>query len=150
MSGKKWWSEGVRFQCQGSGGCCISRGEYGFVFLTLDDRRNMAKELKVSLATFTRKYTTRLGPAYHLKEVPSRPECMFLSGTRCDVYHARPVQCRTWPFWPEVMGAKAWKKEVAANCPGVGKGPLRSAEEIQKQMDLQIKAEDEISGRSRL
>lgn len=150
MSGKKWWSEGVRFQCQGSGQCCISRGEYGFVFLTLEDRRNMARELGVSLATFTRRYTTKLGPAYHLKEDPARPECMFLEGNRCQVYKARPVQCRTWPFWPEVMGAKAWKKEVAAYCPGVGKGPLRPAADIERQLKEQQAAEDEISGRNRL
>jgi Fe-S-cluster containining protein len=60
---------------------------------------------------------------------------------RCSVYEGRPDQCRTWPFWPEVMDAKTWKKEVAAFCPGVGKGRLHSAEEIRKNLVLQSKSE---------
>lgn len=29
--------------------------------------------------------------------------CVFLEGTRCGVWGARPVQCATYPFWPELM-----------------------------------------------
>ena len=143
---QEWWSQGVRFQCQGSGQCCVSRGEYGFVFLTLEDRRRMARHLNISTAQFTRKYCQKLGPAFHLKEDPKDPNCLFLEGKRCGIYSARPVQCRTWPWWPEVMNAKTWKKEVASYCPGVGKGPLISAEEIRRNLVDQKKAEMEISG----
>jgi len=51
--------------------------------------------------------------------------CRFLDPVtkkRCLVYEARPAQCRTWPFWPENMNARAWDREVVAFCPGVGKG----------------------------
>ena len=28
---------------------------------------------------------------------------------QCSVYEARPVQCRTWPFWPENLESpEAW------------------------------------------
>ena len=145
-----WWHKGVQFECQGSGQCCVSRGEYGYVFMTLQDRRNMAKLLGMKTAAFTRKHCDKLGPAYHLKEDPKRIECQFLDKNRCKVYHARPTQCRTWPFWPEVMNAKTWKKEVASYCPGVGKGPIRSREEIEKQMKLQQASEDELSGLDQL
>lgn len=143
---KQWWHDGVRFQCQGSGQCCISRGEYGFVFLTLEDRRRLAIEVGVTTARFTRDYCTKLGPSFHLKEDPKRAECMFLKDLRCSVYKGRPTQCRTWPFWPDTLGAKAWKNEVKSYCPGVGKGPIRSREEIEIQLKQQQQAEDEISG----
>lgn len=137
----EWWKKGVRFECQGSGKCCTSHGEFGFVYLTLEDRERFAKVLKISTAQFTEKYCTKTGGIWHLNEDPENPDCMFLEGKRCGIYEGRPTQCRTWPFWPEVMTAKAWKTEVAAFCPGVGKGPLRSAEEIQQQLLEQIESE---------
>lgn len=141
---KEWWETGVRFQCQGSGQCCISRGEYGFVFMTKQDRINMAKELGLTTAVFTKKYCDQTSGAFHLKEDPKRPECLFLKDNRCSVYKGRPTQCRTWPFWPEVMNAKAWKKEVGQFCPGVGKGPAIPAEKIRKEMADQEASEAQI------
>ena len=136
-----WWSEGLRFQCQGSGKCCTSHGEYGFVFLTLEDRRRMASHLGLSTSAFTRRFCDRKSGIYHLKEEPKNPDCLFLKDKKCGVYEARPTQCRTWPFWPEVMAAKTWKKEVVTFCPGVGKGPVRSPVEIQKQLKEQADSE---------
>jgi len=137
----KWWANGIRFECQGSGKCCTSHGEFGFVFLTLEDRRRFAKHLKISTSAFTKKYCDQQGSFYHLKEDPKNLDCMFLKNKRCSVYEARPIQCRTWPFWPEVMSAKAWSKEVAAFCPGVGKGPLISSEKIASALKEQIESE---------
>ncbi|MGZ5280435.1 MAG: YkgJ family cysteine cluster protein, partial [Pseudobdellovibrionaceae bacterium] len=57
---------------------------------------------------------------------------------------ARPIQCRTWPFWPDVMNAKTWKKEVVTFCPGVGKGPIISAAKIRKVMKEQALSELEL------
>lgn len=139
MSNKsQFYEKGLKFQCQSSGNCCTSHGEFGFVFLTIDDRRRFAKHLKLSTAAFTRKYCDLKEGVWHLKEDPKNPDCMFLSKKRCSVYEARPTQCRTWPFWPEVMNAKSWGKEVASFCPGVGQGPLWTKSEIEK-----IMAEDE-------
>lgn len=136
-----WWADGVRFQCQGSGNCCLSRGEYGFVFLTKEDRKRFADYFGESVAAWTRKNCDRTQGVWHLKEDPKREECMYLKNNSCSVYKARPTQCRTWPFWPEVMNAKTWNKEVRQFCPGVGKGPVISAEKIQEQMDEQLSSE---------
>jgi Fe-S-cluster containining protein len=140
----KWKTEGVKFECQGSGNCCLSRGEYGFVFLTRDDRKRMSESLKMSLRDFTRKYCDKTQGFYHLKESPERPECLFLEGKRCGIYQARPTQCRTWPFWPEVMNAKTWNKEVKGFCPGVGKGRVWSPEEIKKLLAEQKHSESSL------
>jgi Fe-S-cluster containining protein len=134
---KEWWAEGLRFQCQGSGQCCTSHGEYGFVFLTKEDRQRMAKHLGLSLSNFTKKYCGRTDGNYHLIEDGVNFDCLFLKDKRCTVYEARPTQCRTWPFWPDAMNAKTWKKEVVTFCPGVGKGPVISAEQIALNLQEQ-------------
>src|SRR5690606_37897669 len=105
---KPWYAEGLRFECQGSGKCCSSRGQYGYVYLTTEDRKNMAKHLNLSLTRFTERFCRKSDGHYHLienwqpgvsggKPVKS-PDCLFLDGTKCTVYEARPSQCRTWPF----------------------------------------------------
>jgi Fe-S-cluster containining protein len=124
-----WWSTGVQFECTGSGKCCVSRDEYGYVYLTLKDRQRMAAYLKIPTRKFTRTYCTSEGGWFYLKDYTRA--CRFLEGKRCGVYEARPAQCRTWPFWPENMTPKKWTKEVQSFCPGVGKGKLYSAEEIK-------------------
>ncbi|MGZ3652854.1 MAG: YkgJ family cysteine cluster protein [Bdellovibrionota bacterium] len=136
-----WWHEGIRFECQGSGRCCVSRGQYGYVYVTLEDRRAMARHLGLATAAFTRKYCERQGGIWKLRDF--NENCRFLEGKMCGVYEARPTQCRTWPFWPEVMNAKAWAREVAAYCPGVGKGRVWSREEIEKNLHAQVKSEEQ-------
>lgn len=139
-----FYEQGLRFECQGSGKCCTSHGEFGFVFLTREDRSRMAKHLKISTTAFTKKYCDQTNGIWHLKEDKNNPDCMFLHKKRCSVYEGRPNQCRTWPFWPEVMNAKAWKAEVASFCPGVGKGRLWSKAEIETVMAADTENEQKL------
>ena len=138
---KKFYENGLRFECQGSGKCCTSHGEFGHVFLTKEDRQRFAKYLNMRTAEFTKKYCDQLGPIWRLKEEFGKPDCIFLKEKKCSVYEARPTQCRTWPFWPEVMNAKAWKEDVESFCPGVGKGRLWTASEIEEIMETEKKSE---------
>jgi uncharacterized protein len=123
------WSKGVRFECQGSGKCCVSRGEYGYVYLSLKDRKRLASFLKLPTREFTRKFCKSEDGSIFLKN-PEKP-CRFLVDKKCSVYEARPTQCRTWPFWPENMKPRNWAREVESFCPGVGKGKMYSEKEIQ-------------------
>ena len=141
----EFYKEGLKFECQGSGNCCTSHGEFGFVFLTLEDRQRMAKKLDMKTAEFTKTYCDKRAGIYHLKEDGINLDCMFLKNKRCSIYSARPMQCRTWPFWPEVMNAKTWKKEVASFCPGVGKGRLWSAKEISEIVEAQTLSEQSLA-----
>lgn len=108
----------------------MSRGTYGFVYLNAADRRRMAAFLGLPTREFTRTYCAKTNGWFHLRN-PER-DCEFLRGKKCGVYKARPTQCRTWPFWPETMNAKTWNTEVAAFCPGIGKGKLYTPEMIRK------------------
>ena len=138
--GLRWWSNGIRFECQESARCCVSRGEYGYVYLTLEDRRRLASHFGVPTREFTRRWCAKTDGLFHLLDAPGRGECIFLEGTRCGVYEGRPTQCRTWPFWPDMMSAKAWSKEVLGFCPGVGKGRLYTEREIESLLTIQRRA----------
>jgi Fe-S-cluster containining protein len=141
---KTWYDEGIRFECQGSGKCCQSRGQYGFVYLTSDDAKNAAKALKISVDKFVADYCTKDDGHLCIKDDNSSPDCLFLDGNRCKIYEGRPTQCRTWPFWPEVMNAKSWNKRVASFCPGVGQGRLYSKSEIEEILKTQKAADRQL------
>jgi len=135
---KPWWRDGIRFTCQGSGQCCVSRGSYGYVYVTLEDRRRLAAQLGLATGQFTRQYCQKAEDEQFFL-VNEQPDCRFLEGTQCSVYAARPTQCRTWPFWPENMRAKSWER-VAAFCPGVGQGDVVPAETIVEIIRTQRRA----------
>jgi Fe-S-cluster containining protein len=158
---KSWYSEGLQFACQGSGKCCTSHGEFGFVYLTLADRKRMALYFGISEAEFRRQHCRNVDGFWALNDAGVMPnfdktqaaanDCQFLKDKRCSIYEARPTQCRTWPFWPEVMSARKWKKEVETFCPGVQPGAkglkTYSAREIdtaiaeQKLAELEMRLE---------
>lgn len=126
------FKDGVRFECQGSGKCCVSHGEFGFVYLSLKDRARLAKHLHLDIEQFTKKHCRKIDGHWAIKDNPNDPNCVFLKDKKCGVYEGRPTQCRTWPFWPDVMSARSWKKNVVDFCPGIGKGKLYSEKEIMK------------------
>lgn len=134
--GRTWWKEGVRFECRQRGCCCVTHGENGVVYVNADDRRRLCEHLEITPRQLRDRYLRRLDERSCLKDAPGSAACIFLGPEGCAVYEARPTQCVTWPFWPENMSAQAWAK-VAAFCPGIGKGRLWSAEEIEALLDQQ-------------
>lgn len=149
MSEKKWYKKGIRFKCQGSGKCCTSHGSYGYVYLSLEDRRAMSNLFNLTTGAFTKRYCDSYEGAFYLKEQKlengeASLDCLFLKNNQCSVYKCRPTQCRTWPFWPDVMKSKIWKKDVMSFCPGINKGRLYTASEIDLTIEEQKKSEKEI------
>ena len=140
--------KGIRFKCQGSGNCCVSRGSYGYVYLSKKDIKTLSIGLKTTQKKFIKNYCDETDGFIHLKELKkNKGNCIFLIDKRCSVYKSRPIQCRTWPFWPENMNTKNWNNDIAKNCPGVGKGRIIKKREILKQ--LKIDYENEINIRNR-
>lgn len=129
---KSLYKSGIRFECTGCGECCKSRGGYGYIYVTLEERRRLAEHLGLKTRVFTNKHCEKTDGLFHLRDPASN--CEFLKGSRCTVYKARPQQCRTWPFWPENMSAKVWEGEVKRDCPGIGIGRLYSPQEIEAQL----------------
>lgn len=130
IKGKHFYKDGIRFECQGEGKCCVTRGSYGYVYLSFSYRRRLAAHFRMSTTKFTAAYTKKVDGLYELRYAGK--DCPFLQANRCRVYEARPWQCRTWPFWPENMNNLVWEKEVSSWCPGAGKGRLYTAVEIEE------------------
>ena len=140
--------KGIRFECQGSGNCCVSRDTYGFVYLSKKDIKKLSIGFKTTEQNFTKNYCQKTDGFIHLKELKkNNGNCIFLKDNRCTVYKSRPIQCRTWPFWPENMNTKTWNNDIAKNCPGVGKGKVKTKNEILKQ--VQIDYENELNIRNK-
>ena len=134
--------KGIRFECQGSGNCCVSRGTYGFVYLSQKDIKTLSIGFKTTEQNFVKNYCQKTDGFIHLKELKkNNGNCIFLKENKCTVYKSRPIQCRTWPFWPENMNTKTWNNDIAKNCPGVGKGKVKTKKEILKQVQIDIENE---------
>lgn len=101
----------------------------------------MARFLGMSRRRFERSHCVRDDGYWRLKETRRDGECRFLDGKRCSVYEGRPTQCRTWPFWPELMRPRAWRREVVAFCPGVGKGGRVGARKMREALRAQTEAD---------
>lgn len=118
-----------RFECTGCGNCCKARGAYSFVYVSLEERRKLAQHLKMGTQRFTAEFCEQTGGFWHLRD-PSN-NCLFLKGAQCTVYEARPMQCRTWPFWPENFKDGNWLPHVKQDCEGIGRGSPVPVAEIE-------------------
>jgi len=54
----------------------------------------------------------------------------------CQVYEARPRQCRTWPFWNSNLASPAAWRQTAEQCPGCNRGKLVALEKIEEQRKI--------------
>ena len=118
-----WYAGGLRFACTACGACCT--GAPGAVWVNADEQAAIAEAAGVSLAELRLKHTRLIDGRVSLRERPGG-DCTFLDPRtrRCRVYAARPVQCRTWPFWDSNLETPADWERTKAECPGAGVGPL--------------------------
>ncbi len=124
-----WYEDGLAFECTRCGACCT--GAPGYVWVDAEEIGALAAFRGETVDQFSRKYVRQVGARLSLIEKPGG-DCVFWDRkSGCTVYPARPVQCRTWPFWSEnIETPEAWN-EVTGVCPGSGRGRLFSVEEIQ-------------------
>lgn len=137
---KSIYAKGIRFACQGCGDCCRTRGRYGYVYVSLPERRRLARHLRLSTRSFTLRFCIKTDGFFHLRS--RGKDCIFLEENRCRVHRARPEQCKTWPFWPENMVKKTWNRDIASHCPGIGQGALFKAGQIERRLRNQTEREN--------
>jgi Fe-S-cluster containining protein len=113
--------ESVRFTCQrGCINCCNMEG---FVYLTESDLKRAAKFVGMTPRAFEKKYVYRTLFEMRFRK-PRDKQCPFLLDHGCSIHPAKPTQCKTFPFWPELLEKPAEWRRTARYCPGIGKGPL--------------------------
>jgi hypothetical protein len=119
------------FSCTGCGDCCIAGNGY-YVYLTAAEADRIRRYLNLSTGWFRRRYLERLDSGELVTATAADDGCIFLGrDRRCRVYSVRPLQCRTYPFWPEVAGnARAWEAE-ARRCEGINSGMEVPVERIR-------------------
>lgn len=125
---------GLHFECSRCSACC--RHEPGLVLLSAADTRLLLRHLGLDFRGFFAKYCRRVplggGTAISLKETREY-DCIFWNNG-CTVYESRPVQCRTYPFWPGIADSREdWTRE-ARRCPGIGRGSTRPRAEIEEAL----------------
>ena len=128
-----WYGPGLRFACTRCGSCCT--GEPGTVRFTPEEERAMARRLGLEEHVFRAMHVRRLRDGTPVLRERSNGDCtLFERGPDgkggCRAYEARPRQCRTWPFWAEIVATPGDWQEAALSCPGMDRGPLHPAEEI--------------------
>lgn len=130
---KPWYHKGLKFKCTGCGKCCS--GAPGFVFLTEEDIESIIKVLSITREEFVKKYTKSFGKRLSLRDDTPNYGCIFLKdGKYCKIYQARPLQCRTYPFWlMNIHTERQWMEE-SERCEGINhpEGEVFTKEAIEK------------------
>ena len=113
--------DAVRFECQP--GCIKCCDQDGFVYLSEEDVQRAAKFTGMSQKKFEARYVYRTRFQRRFRKPPDK-QCPFLEKGGCSIHPAKPTQCRTFPFWPEIVEHKSTWTRAGRSCPGIGKGEL--------------------------
>ena len=129
-----WYRNGLRFACTHCGKCCTKKG---YVWLEEEDIARLSLHFNLTREAFIQKYAKHCGFDLALLDDFRSKDCIFLKDKKfCSVYEARPIQCRTFPWWPQnLKSAQDWE-ETKKECEGIDhqEAPLISLSEIKEQL----------------
>ncbi|CAI5742347.1 unnamed protein product [Hyaloperonospora brassicae] len=126
----------LRFRCTECGKCCTGRG--GRVRVNDRELQDLAEATNLSRAELERSCTRTIvedGADGHkktqvvLKQTTDDRQCIFLHGSKCSVYQARPTQCRTFPWWPQHLVSDYDWRLAAKDCEGISVDDERDGQE---------------------
>ncbi|KAI8469945.1 MAG: hypothetical protein J3K34DRAFT_459116 [Monoraphidium minutum] len=123
--------QGRSFHCTMCGKCCTMEDD-GEVWVSRREVRGMAAFLEITEAAFVAQHCLDSGadgltiPGWRLlrsqRAADGPLHCTFLdpATNMCRVHAARPVQCSTYPWWPELLAeGDAWEWEKEHICEGL-------------------------------
>jgi uncharacterized protein len=122
-----WYKDGLKFECTQCGHCCT--GAPGYVWIRVEDIYRIAEFLGMRDRDFVRQYVRKIGDRFSLIELPNG-NCVFYD-KGCKIYPVRPMQCRTFPFWKEILEKPGNWQRAAQDCPGMNQGRLFTVEDIE-------------------
>lgn len=131
----------LRFRCTRCGCCCYG-GADDFVAVTRDGAEAIRRHLGLSKTWFRARYLQRIWEGQWGLRFRSNGACVLLDDRgQCRAYGLRPVQCRTYPFWPEtVYDETSWRRE-AGRCEGINHGNTIPLAEVEAKLRAMAEAE---------
>lgn len=135
-----WYAkDGLQFSCTGCGYCCGV--EPGYVFLSKNDVTQLSAVLGITEEQCMNLYCRKIdmGSFYMVSLLEKEGNsCIFLEKQGCSVYQGRPSQCKTYPFWEQVVDSEeSWKREEKY-CPGIGQGKVYHEKEISALLKIRL------------
>ncbi len=121
-----FFDNGLYFKCKQCGACCT--GSPGIIRVQQDEIEKIAGFLSVPVHEFIQEYIYSYGPGHSIREHPDG-RCYFFD-EKCMIYNARPIQCRTFPFWFRHLRNEVNWIKISKECPGIGQGKYFSKEKI--------------------
>ena len=123
----------IRFKCTECSQCCYG-GKYAYVRASEQEIQNITSFLQIDTETFRNNYLVKLvdhGYGIRMKQstqakvLGKQGHCVLLNNEgKCSVYPVRPTQCRTYPFWPEILiSQEKWDNELN-RCEGINQGDV--------------------------
>lgn len=132
----------LHFECTACGKCCTGNSDTHYIALSNKEADLLRAHLGVSEAWFKRRYVehlTRENWSIRMRD----GQCVFLDKNKqCGIYHLRPVQCRTYPFWPELLDDEAHWQAEKRYCEGINRGTVVNIKYIKRQLKIQLDAEE--------
>ncbi|VAW98194.1 hypothetical protein MNBD_GAMMA23-24 [hydrothermal vent metagenome] len=140
----------IRFKCTQCSQCCYG-GKYAYVRASAQEIEDITAYMNIDAEIFKNKYLIKLvdhGYGIRMKKnslsgvIKSNGHCVLLNKQgKCSVYPVRPTQCKTYPFWPEILISKdKWNNEVM-RCEGINQGDVVDTEHVEQQKQLTVNAE---------
>ncbi len=132
--------QALRFHCTGCGKCCTG-GDDHYIAMSQTEAEHIRKHLGITVSWFKRCYVihlTRNTLSARLKE----GSCVFLDKNgQCKIYQLRPVQCQTYPFWPEILENNTTWNNEAQYCEGINSGTIVPVKIIKQKLAQQFHSE---------
>jgi len=137
MSDQPFYAAGLRFSCERCSSCC--RHESGFVYLSENDLSRLAQATKMEYTAFIQTWCRWVDFEWGYQRLSLKEkancDCIFWNAG-CTVYPARPLQCRTFPFWDAVVCSLQSWETAGRGCPGINHGDVHTREEIERFLRL--------------
>lgn len=126
---QKFYRKGLQFKCTTCGECC--RLPDGKVKINQEQAIRIASYLNLFLSDFLDQYCSYQNDVIEIKD-NQQGHCIFLEEDRCSIYEERPLQCKTFPFWPENLKSQYRWKQLRFFCRGIDHGKLYTEERIRQ------------------
>ncbi|MDH4134110.1 MAG: YkgJ family cysteine cluster protein [Gammaproteobacteria bacterium] len=129
-----------RFECTGCGACCTGGSDH-YVETSARERKAIRRFLDITASWFRRRYLVNIDK--HVVGIRLEPDgrCPFLGkDNRCSIYPVRPRQCRTYPWWPELIETRNGWIDEARRCEGINRGAVVPLATIERTLKREKKA----------